>query len=84
MSLMSLTALELGRRIQTREVSAVEAVRDALCRISKVEKNLNCFVTVDEEGALLRAQKADEKIQRGESPGRCTGGNERQSVYKGN
>lgn len=66
MSLMSLTALELGRRIQTREVSAVEAVRDALCRISKVEKNLNCFVTVDEEGALLRAQKADEKIQRGE------------------
>ena len=32
MSLMSLTALELGKKIQAKEVSAVEAGKEALGR----------------------------------------------------
>ena len=73
MSLMSLTALELGRKIQTKEVSAVEAAKDAFARIGRLDEKLNCYVTVDEEGALLKAQEADEKIRRGELTGPLAG-----------
>ena len=53
MSLMSLTALELGRKIQNKETSSVEAVKEALTKIRRLDKELNCYVTVEEEFALL-------------------------------
>ena len=34
MSLMSLTAVELGKRIQNKEVTAVDATREALAAIA--------------------------------------------------
>ncbi len=66
MELMSMTAMELGKRIQAREISAVEAARAALDNIKKRDETLNCFVTVDEENALKRAEKVQEKIDAGE------------------
>ena len=57
MSLMSLTAVELGKRIQNKEVTAVDATREALAAIAVSEEAVGSFVTVDAEGALARAEQ---------------------------
>lgn len=66
MSLMSLTAVELGKMIQNREVTAVDATREALDTIAAREEALHSFVTVDAEGALERAAQIQKKIDAGE------------------
>ena len=73
MELMELTAAELGKKIQAREVTAVEAAEAALKQIKERDKELNCFVTVDEEGALRRAARVQEKIEKGELTGPLAG-----------
>lgn len=73
MSLMSMTALELGRKIQAGEVSAVEAAREALSRIQKLDQELNCYVTVDEEAALKKAEEVQKRISAGELRGPLAG-----------
>lgn len=73
MSLMSLTAVELGKKIRAREVSAVEAAQEALAQIRKKEPVINGFVTVDEEGALAQAREAQKKIDAGELSGPLAG-----------
>ncbi len=69
MDLMSLTALELGRRIQAGEVGAEEAAKAALEQIGRLDGSLNCYVTVDEEGALEQARNAQKEISAGETRG---------------
>ena len=73
MSLMSLTAVELGRKIQEKEVTAVEATQAALEAIKAKEEKVNGFVTVDEEGALKRAEQIQAKIGAGELTGPLAG-----------
>lgn len=73
MSLMSLTAAELGKKIQAKEVTAVEAAKEALEQIREKEAVLNSFVTVDEEDALRRAAEVQKKIERGELTGPLAG-----------
>ena len=46
MSLMSLTAAELGRKIKSGEVTAVQAAQEALDAIAAKETAVNSFVTV--------------------------------------
>ena len=48
MNLMSLTAVELGKKIKSGEVTAVEATKAALEQIKKLDGTYNCYVTVDE------------------------------------
>lgn len=55
MNIMSLTAVELGKKIKAGEVSVMEAVNAALDAAEKKEKELNSFITIDREGALKRA-----------------------------
>ena len=73
MELMKLTAAELGKKIQAGEVTAVEAAEAALKQIKERDTQLNCFVTVDEEGALSRAARVQEKIEKGELTGPLAG-----------
>ena len=73
MSLMSLTAAELGKKIQAKEVTAVEAAKEALAQIREKEAVLNSFVTVDEEDALRRAAEVQKKIECGELTGPLAG-----------
>lgn len=73
MSLIDMTALELGEKIQAREVSAVEAARDALSAIQEKEPSLHCFVTVDKEGALKRAKLVQKAIEDGVLTGPLAG-----------
>lgn len=73
MSLMSLTAVELGRKIKEKEVTVEEAVTAALDAIEKREAEAHSFVTVDREGALKRAKEVQAKIDAGELTGPLAG-----------
>ena len=73
MSLMSLTAVELGRKIKEKEVTVEEAVTAALDAIEKREAQVLSFVTVDREGALKRAKEVQAKIDAGELTGPLAG-----------
>ena len=73
MGLMSLTAVELGRKIKEKEVTVDEAVTAALDAIEKREAQVHSFVTVDREGALKRAKEVQAKIDAGELTGPLAG-----------
>ena len=73
MDLMSLTAVELGKKIKANEITAVEATSAAIDAIKKHEADINSFVTVDEEGALKRAAEVQAKIDAGELTGPLAG-----------
>ena len=66
MSLMQLTAVELGKKIKAGEVSVVEATEAALAAIEAKEEKVNSFVTVDREGALKQAEEVQKEIDAGE------------------
>ena len=73
MSLMSLTAVELGKKIKDKEVTVVEATRAALDAIKAKEDKVHSFVTVDEEGALKRAEEVQKLIDEGKLNGPLAG-----------
>ena len=73
MELTSLTAVELGKKIKAKEVSVVEAVEAVFAQIEKSEKDLNCYVTLDKEGALEKAEKVQKQIDAGELTGPLAG-----------
>ena len=73
MSLMSLTAVELGRKIKEKEVTVEEAVTAALDAIEKREAEVHSFVSVDREGALKRAKDVQARIDAGELTGPLAG-----------
>jgi aspartyl-tRNA(Asn)/glutamyl-tRNA(Gln) amidotransferase subunit A len=62
---------ELGRRLERKEVSAVELAQMQLARIEK-HRDLNAFLDVRPEVTLAQAREADERRARGES-GRLLG-----------
>ena len=55
MDLMSLTAVELGKKIQAKEVTVEEAVKAAIASIKAKEEKINSFVTIEEERPPKRA-----------------------------
>ena len=70
MNLMSLTAVELGKKIKSGEVKVVDAVNDAFAHIEKQDKTINSFVTVtNKEEALKKAEEASSNQM-----GKLTGG----------
>lgn len=73
MSLMSLTAVELGKKIKAGEVTVKEAVTEALDAIEEKEKTVGSFVTVDREGALKRAEEVQKQIDDGTLTGPLAG-----------
>lgn len=73
MKLTSLTAVELGKKIKAKEVSVREATQAALDAISAKEKDVNGFVTVEEERALAQADAVQKKIDAGELDGPLAG-----------
>ncbi len=73
MSLMDLTAVELGKKIKAKEVTVVDAVNAAIEQIEAVEKDVNSYVTVDKEGALKRAEEVQKLIDDGTLTGPLAG-----------
>lgn len=72
-TIMNMTAVELGKAIKEKRITAVEATKAALEQIQKLDDKINAFVTVDEERALKRAQEVQEKIDAGELTGPLAG-----------
>lgn len=73
MGLMSLTAVELGRKIKAKEVTVREAVLAAYDKIDEKEAELNCYVTTTKEAALAKADEVQAKIDAGELTGPLAG-----------
>ena len=71
--LMNYTAVQLGKMIKDKEISSVEAVKECLESVKKNEEKINAFVTIDEDGALKRAEEADKRIAAGELTGPFAG-----------
>ncbi|HTW85973.1 MAG TPA: amidase [Candidatus Sulfotelmatobacter sp.] len=64
-----LPATELARRLRAKELSARELMRAHLAQIERENPRLNAIVTLDAEGALAAAQRADDALARGAQPG---------------
>lgn len=73
MDLLSLTAVELSKKIQAKEVTVLEATQAVLDQIDKVEDNINSYVTVNKEGALKRAEEVQKLIDEGSLTGPLAG-----------
>lgn len=74
MSLMSLTAVELGRKIKEKEVTVVDAAKEALAAVKAKEEKVNSFVTVADEAAVLaRAEEVQKLIDDGTLTGPLAG-----------
>ncbi len=66
MSIMSLSAIELGRSIKEKKIGVAEAVREAFAAIEAKDKAIGSFVTVDHAGACRRAEEVQRQIDAGE------------------
>ncbi|MCC8181442.1 MAG: Asp-tRNA(Asn)/Glu-tRNA(Gln) amidotransferase subunit GatA [Clostridiales bacterium] len=66
MSLLELTALELGRAIKAGEVSVPEATETALAAIEAKNQENNAFITVLNERAMEEAEAVQKRISAGE------------------
>lgn len=71
---MSLTAVELAKKIKAGETTAVEAAKDALAQIKEKEESIHSYVTVLDEAQILeKAGEVQKKIQAGELTGPLAG-----------
>lgn len=73
MSILDMTAVELAAAIKNKEVTVKEATEAVLDNIEKSESTYHCYVTVDRDGALKKAQEVQAKIDAGELTGPLAG-----------
>ena len=74
MSLSLLSAVELSRQLEAKEVSAADVMRSVLSRIESVEPDVQAFISLDEADDLVgRAEKIDQRRMRGEAIGPLSG-----------
>lgn len=64
-----LDLLEVGRRIQARQISSTDVTAAILDRIERLDGNLKSYVTVMADSALADAGRADIEIAKGEVRG---------------
>ena len=67
--LMFLPAHKQRQMILDGQISSVEMTEASLRRIAQLEPQLHAFITLDEEGALAAARKADERLAAGDGAG---------------
>jgi amidase len=60
-----LELLDIGRRIQTKEISSTEAARAQLERIQKLDGTLKSYATLMTDSALAQGRAADDEIAKG-------------------
>jgi amidase len=61
--------LEISKRIQSRQISSVEATQAQLARIAQLDPSLKSYATVMADHALADAQAADKAIGAGQIKG---------------
>jgi aspartyl-tRNA(Asn)/glutamyl-tRNA(Gln) amidotransferase subunit A len=60
------TAAEMASALAAKEISSVELTKQHLDRISSVDKKINAFLHIDNDGALAQADAIDKKRASGE------------------
>jgi aspartyl-tRNA(Asn)/glutamyl-tRNA(Gln) amidotransferase subunit A len=73
MDILQWTALELAAAIKKKEVTVMDAAAAVLDSIESREGRYNCYITVDREGALKKAEDIQRKIDSGELTGPLAG-----------
>ena len=73
MSILDLTALELGKKIKAGEITSPQATEAVIKQIKAVEEQVHSYVTLDEEGAMKRAKEVQAKIEAGTLTGSLAG-----------
>ena len=73
MSIRSLTAVQLGKKIKAGEITVREAVEASLAQIDSVEAEVHSYVTICREEALERADQVQKMIDAGELTGPLAG-----------
>ncbi|MEX2126871.1 MAG: amidase family protein [Xanthobacteraceae bacterium] len=68
-----MTAMEMRRLIEARQVSPVEIVESTLRRVEASQASLNAFVTITPELAMEAARRAETAVMSGEDTGLLTG-----------
>ena len=73
MSLLDLTAVELGRKIKAGEVTAIEAAKASLEQMRRYEDIIHAYVTIEEDRTLRQAEKVQKQIEAGTLTGPLAG-----------
>ena len=73
MELLEMSAVELSTAIKDKKVTVVEAVEAVFAQIEKTEADYHCYVTLDKEKALQRAQEVQKLIDDGKLTGPLAG-----------
>ncbi len=73
MSILDLTALELGKKIKAGEITSLQATEAVIKQIKAVEEQVHSYVTLDEEGAMKRAKEVQAKLEAGTLTGPLAG-----------
>lgn len=73
MNLTDLTILEAHRALIDRDISSRELTQACLRKIEELDPNLNAFITVCREEALLQADQADNTIAKSQGIALLTG-----------
>ena len=73
MSILDLTALELGKKIKAGEITSLQATEAVIKQIKAVEEQVHSYVTLDEEGAMKRAKEVQAQIEAGTLTGPLAG-----------
>lgn len=71
--ILDCTAVELGKKIQARQVTVREAVEAVIGQIEQREGTYHCYITWDKEGALRQADLIQKKIDAKELTGPLAG-----------
>ncbi|MBP2655154.1 MAG: gatA [Firmicutes bacterium] len=67
MELYKLSAHELRKKLQAKEVSAVEVAEAVYNRVDAVEDTVQAYISLTREAALAEARRVDEKIKTGQA-----------------
>ena len=73
MELQKMTAAGLAAKIKAKEVTVTEAAQAVLDRIEEKDSLYHCYVTVDKEAVLKKAEEIQQKIDCGELTGPLAG-----------
>lgn len=73
MSILDHSAVELSEKIKQGEIKVSEAVEAVFAKIAEREEELHCYVTLEKERAMSRAQAIQTKIDSGELSGPLAG-----------
>lgn len=71
--LTNLSLVEVANAVISKKVSSVEVVKACVKRIEQLQSRLNCFISIDVDGALSEAEKADAELKQGKIRGKLHG-----------